>query len=88
MTDPISLEGPLELHDGKLTLRIPLGAGGAKLAPFAKGIGEVDGGYLNVVIQPWLADELRIAEGSLVVVDNHDGKLRITRSARNDSSGT
>jgi hypothetical protein len=34
MSDKISLEGPLGLIDGKLTLQIPLAAGGDKLAPF------------------------------------------------------
>ena len=85
MSGIISLEGPLELVDGILMLRIPLSAGGDKLAPSAKGIGTVDGEYLNVVIQPWLAEKLRIGEGSLVFVHNKDGKFNITRSAANDS---
>ena len=84
MTNPISLEGPVELIDGKLTIRIPLAAGGAQLAPLARGIGETDGEYLSVVIQPWLAEKLRIGEGSLVFVDNKNGKFTITRSAAND----
>jgi hypothetical protein len=84
MSDFISLEGPVELIDGRLVLRIPLAAGGDKLAPFARGIGECDGAFLNVVIQPWLAEKLRIEAGSLVFVDNQDGKFTITRSAAND----
>ena len=84
MSDEISLEGPVELIDGKLTLRIPLAAGGDKLAPLARGIGEIAGESLNVIIQPWLAEKLRITAGSLVVVDNHNGKFTVTRSARND----
>jgi len=31
-----------------------------------------------------LAEKLRIGEGSLVFVDNQNGKLNITRSAAND----
>ena len=84
MTDEISLEGPVELINGRLTLRIPLAGGGDKLAPLASGIGETDGEYLNVVIQPWLAEKLRIGAGSLVFVDNKNGKFTITRSAAND----
>ncbi len=84
MTDVISLEGPVELVDGKLLIRIPLAAGGDKLAPLARGIGETDGEYLKIVIQPWLAEKLRIGEGSLVVVDNKNGKFTITRSEWND----
>jgi hypothetical protein len=84
MSDEISLEGPVELIDGKLTLQIPLAAGGDKLAPLARGIARIEGENLNVVIQPWLAEKLRIGAGSLVFVDNRNGKFNITRSAKND----
>lgn len=86
MHEQISLEGPVELIDDKLTLQIPLAAGGDKLAPLAWGIGEVVGENLVVIIQPWLAKELRIGSGSLVHVDNRNGKFTITRSAKNDES--
>lgn len=87
MTTPdiTSLEGPVELHNGELTLRIPLAVGGDKLVAPAGRIGRVDGDYLNIVIQPWLAEKLRIGAGSLVHVDNRDGKFNITRSAKNDA---
>ena len=84
MPEPISLEGPVELVDGKLTLQIPLAAGGDRLAPLARGIGKVIGADLVVVIPPWLAEKLRIDSGSLVHVDNCNGKFTITRSAKND----
>ena len=86
MPDSISIEGPVELIDGNLTLRIPLPVGGDKLAPLACGIGEIDGDYLCVIIKPWLAEKLRIAAGSLVVVDNKNGTFTITRSAANDQA--
>ena len=82
--DFVSLEGPVELLKGQLTLRIPLAAGGDKLAPLARMSGHVEGEYLNIVIQPWLAEKLRIGPGSLVFVDNRNGKFTITRSAAND----
>ena len=84
MSEIISIEGPVELVDGKLTLQIPFAAGGDRLAPLARGIGEVVGEELVIVIQPWLAENLRIGAGSLVHVDNCNGKFTITRSAKND----
>lgn len=81
--NPISLEGPVELVSGKLTVRIPLAVGGDKLAPFARGIGKIDGEYLNVTIRQRLAKKLGIDAGSLVSVDNHNGKFTIARSAPN-----
>jgi hypothetical protein len=84
MAEIISLEGPVEIVDGELAVVIPLEAGGAALAPLAKGIGKIEGEFLKVVIQPWLAEKLRIGAGSLVIVDNANGKFTITRSAAND----
>lgn len=84
MDDFISIEGPVELIEGELTIRIPLSEGGQDLAPFARGIGQIEGDCLKVVIQPRLAEKLRIGEGSLVIVDNQNGKFTITRSAKND----
>ena len=84
MGETISIEGPVVAHEGQLALRIPLAAGGDKLAPLAREIGTVDSEYFTVIIPPWLAEKLRIGEGSLVVVDNDNGKFTITRSAAND----
>jgi hypothetical protein len=81
MPDTIALEGPVELIGDTLTIRIPLAVGGDKLAPFAGGLGKIDGEYLNVTIQPRLAKKLKINADSLVSVDNRRGKLTITRSA-------
>jgi hypothetical protein len=86
MSELLSIEGPVELIDGNLTLRIPLDAGGDELAPLARGIGVMDGGCLNVVIQPWLAEKLGVGAGSLVIVDNSNGKFNFTRSAAKDST--
>lgn len=84
MHDFISIEGPVERVGANLMIRIPLSAGGDQLAPLARGIGRIEGDFLRVIIQPWLAEKLRIGEGSLVVVDNKNGKFTITRSASND----
>ena len=86
MAEVISLEGPVEVVNGELVLVIPLKPAGLVLAPLAKGVGEIDGEFLKVVIQPWLAKELRIAGGSLVIVDNANGKFTITRSPANDET--
>ncbi len=75
-----SLEGPVENIDGNLMLRIPLEAGGRELVECSQGISEVDGNFLNIVIQGWLAEKLGISEGSRVIVDNENGKFNIRRS--------
>lgn len=75
--DAVSLTGPVERINGELTLRIPLEGGGAALAPAVARIGTVDETYLNIVIKPWLAEQLGVSEGSLVDVDNIEGRFNI-----------
>ena len=74
---PISIRGPVERVGDRLTLLIPLAVGGDELAKCARGIGEVEGEFLKIVILPWLAEKLGVAEGSMVHVDNDDGKFNI-----------
>ena len=75
--DAVSLTGPVERIGGELTLRIPLAAGGAALAPLAARLGTVDEKYLSIVIKPWLAEQLGLSEGSLVDIDNVGGRFNI-----------
>jgi len=77
MASPTSLTGPIEKIDGRLFLRIPLAAGGGELVECSRGISTVADDMLVVEILPWLAEKLKIGEGSLVTVDNHDGKFNI-----------
>src|SRR5580658_3189623 len=72
-----SVEGPVEFVDGRLTLVIPLAAGGCEFIQCSNGIAEVDGENLNVRIPDWMTDKLGIREGSLVQVDNKNGKFNI-----------
>jgi hypothetical protein len=80
MDDVISLEGPVERIDGKLVLRIPLEAGGDQFIECSRGIANVDGEYLNVIIPEWLANKLLIEEGDLVSVSNANGKFNLSPS--------
>jgi len=77
MGELISIQGPVEKVDGQLALLIPLSAGGDQLIDCSRGVSEVQGEILKIVIQGWLAGMLRIEEGDLVVVSNRDGKLHI-----------
>jgi hypothetical protein len=76
--DPVfSLRGPVQKEDNKLVLRIPLEAGGSNFLECSRGISEIDGEYLKIVIPEWLAGTLRIEEGSMMSVDNANGKFNI-----------
>lgn len=77
MPEIASLTGPVERVEEKLMLRIPLAAGGDKFIACSKGISEVQSGFLCIEIKPWLADKLKISEGSLVTIDNANNKFNI-----------
>jgi hypothetical protein len=81
MDELMSLQGPVLKIDGELVLIIPLEAGGDELVECSRGISEVQGNYLRVVIPEWLAGMLRIDEGDLVCIDNAGGKLHIQPSS-------
>jgi hypothetical protein len=72
-----SLQGPIEKIDGKLTLLIPLEAGGDQFIGCSRGISEIQGEYLRITIPEWLSGMLRIDEGSVVSVNNENGKFNI-----------
>jgi hypothetical protein len=77
MDSVFTLQGPVEKIDGKLTLRIPLVAGGDQFVECSRGISEIDGEFLKITIPEWLSGMLRIDEGSVVKVDNENGKFNI-----------
>jgi len=79
MSNVTSLQRFVENIDGKLMLRIPLAAGGRELVECSRGISEIDGDFLNIVIPGWLAEKLGVSEGSTVVVGNENGRFNIRR---------
>ena len=80
MEEVKSLEGPVLKIDGELVLIIPLSARGDELMKCSRGISEVQGEFLKIVIPEWLAGMLRIEEGDLVCVEDADGRFHITPS--------
>ena len=75
--EEMSLQGPVLMVNGKLTLMIPLQDRGAEFVACSRGISEVEGACLKIAIPEWLAGMLQIDEGDIVRVSNWDGKLRI-----------
>jgi len=77
MEEVMSLVGPVLKFNGELMLLIPLTDGGSQLLDCSRGISEVQGEFLKIVIPEWLAGMLRIEEGDLVCVSNTDGQFHI-----------
>jgi hypothetical protein len=81
MEEAMSLEGAVLKVNGELMLLIPLVEGGLELAECCRGISEVQGEFLKIVIPEWLAGMLRIEEGDLVRVHNTGGKFHINATS-------
>ncbi len=77
----ISLCGPIEREGSRLVIRIPLDAGGEQLRLVCEAISEIDADDLVVPIPDWLAEKIQVSEGTMVYVDDRDGKLNITKAA-------
>ena len=75
--DVTTLGGSVEEIAGNLMMRIPLEAGGDHFIDCSRGIGQVVGSELQVIIPVWLAEKLGIIAGTEVVVDNRNGKFNI-----------
>jgi hypothetical protein len=72
----LSLEGPVLKVNGELMLLIPLADASAESVERSRGISEVQGDFLKIVIPEWLAGMLDIEEGDLVRVQS-DGDLQV-----------
>lgn len=77
MENVMALEGPVLKVNGELMLLIPLEDVGTQVVERSRGISEVQGDFLKIVIPEWLAGMLEIEEGDLVRVSN-DGALHIS----------
>jgi len=73
----ISIEGPVEKIGNKLMLRIPLEVGGLDLLDYTRKIGSVVDDDLVIIIPDSLAEKLNVSEGSIVNVNNENGKFNI-----------
>ena len=82
----VSVTGPVDWIDGELALMIPLAVGGDALRESCKSISTIDGDYLNVVIQSWLAEKIGVKEDSIVTVDNAEGRFNIYVQRDDDAS--
>ena len=81
MENVMSLEGPVLKVKDELMLLIPLADGGSQLVECSRGISEVQGEFLKIVIPEWLAGMLRIEEGDLICVHNTGGQFHINATS-------
>ena len=63
MEEVMALEGAVMKVNGELVLFVPLSAGGDELVACSRGIGEVQGEFLKIVIPAWLAGLLGSRKG-------------------------
>ena len=75
----VSIQAPVESREGRLVLRIPMDAGGAKFQLVAQASSFVEGDDLVVLLPEWLAHRMQLGEGTEVHLDDRWGKLNIAR---------
>ena len=81
MENLMSLEGPVLMVNGKLTLMVALRDADKESIKRSRGVSEVEASWLKIAIPEWLAGILRIEEGDIVHVSNWDGELEIKPQA-------
>lgn len=75
-----TLEGPVELIDGALSLRIPRALAEAGIVALLGETNQGDDTSLTVRIPDSVAASLELTAGSMVAVDNRAGEVAITRA--------
>jgi len=85
-SDIVRIEGPLERVDDRWLLRIPLAVGGAQLVASTRGIGEIKGEILEIVVPDNLVRNLKLKEGQHLWVHNKDGKFTFEWHPSNDAA--
>jgi len=76
-----TLEGPVELIDGTLSLRIPRALVEPGIVALLSETSQGDDTSLTVRIPDGVATSLELTAGSMVAVDNRGGEFSITRAA-------
>ena len=77
MTALTTLEGPVEMIDGVLSLRIPRTLAEPDLVASLHGTGQIDEMSLTVRLPDAVAVDLGLTPGSRVAVDNRGGNFSI-----------
>lgn len=72
-----TITGPAVEHGGNFWLIIPLEPGGKHFVDCTKGTSIVEDGYLKIFIAARVAEVIGIRNGSIVQIDNRDGKLNV-----------
>lgn len=81
-----SLDAPIEEIDGNLTIRIPMIAGGDQFVACSRGISEVRGEYLYVVVDEFTR-VMGLQPGEIAHMDNEDGKFNFRISRKPHGKG-
>jgi hypothetical protein len=77
MEELMSLQGPVLVVNGQLTLLVPLQDRRAESIGRSRDASEVAGSCLQIAIPEWIAEMLRIEVGDIVCVSNWDGELEV-----------
>jgi len=80
MTPLKTLEGPVELIDGALSLRIPRALAGPDMVTLLSKACRVDDASVTIRIPDSVAASLELTAGSMVAVDNRGGAFAMRRA--------
>jgi hypothetical protein len=78
------MTGPVVEYGEFFWLLIPLKDGGKNFVKCAKGVSVVEDGYLKVYIAANVAKGIGIQNGSIVQIDNLNGKLNVRLANANE----
>jgi len=79
LPDAFPLRARVQTLNGHLVVYVPLDRGGRQLASVTRGLSDIEGADLKIVIPEWLAQEIDVQDGTDISIDCQNGQFRLTR---------
>lgn len=77
--DAFPLQARVQTLNGHLVVYVPLDRGGRELVSVTRGLSDIEGADLKIVIPEWLAREIDVRDGIDVAIDCRNGQFSLTR---------
>ena len=80
MSDYVSIDGPIEMIDGRMLVRIPLEPYGKSLVDCTQSLSFIADDHLCIEIHEWMLEKLEMNAADLLHIDNANGEFNMRRA--------
>ena len=85
MDDYVSIDGPIEVIDDRMFVRIPLEPYGKSLVSCTKSISFIADDHLCIEIHEWMLEKLEMSATDLLHINNDNGEFNMRKADERSS---